>query len=184
VFVAIAIIADIISVERFKDAKAFFSYLRAALKVDSSNQTTRIGKTNKHSRKLSLGLLVQSINHFRVSNPIIKNFYNKKNGNQKCRKSTNGSCKKNVSYYLLYAKKRRTILLRSRGNHLRKLKVYKNFLAKKGHKVKYCLTLIIDANSTLCCRGYKRYYEHIQLPEQHPDISVDLIPRLGSQTRC
>ena len=39
VLIAIAIIADIITVERFKDSKSFTSYLRSAPRVENSNTT-------------------------------------------------------------------------------------------------------------------------------------------------
>jgi len=57
VFTAIAIISDIATVKRFQNSKHFTSYLRSALGVDSSNETTHITKTNKIGRKLSITLI-------------------------------------------------------------------------------------------------------------------------------
>jgi transposase len=62
-FIAIAIIADIIEVSRFRNSKAFASYLRSAPKVAASNTSTRVRGTNKQGRKLSSTLLTQSLNH-------------------------------------------------------------------------------------------------------------------------
>jgi transposase len=63
VFIAIAVIADIINVSRFRDSKAFTSYLRSAPKVANSNTSVSIRGTNKQGRKLSATLLTQSLNH-------------------------------------------------------------------------------------------------------------------------
>jgi transposase len=68
VITALAIIADIIDVSRFKNSKKFASYLRSAPRVESSNEHTIIKSTNKAGRKLSITLLSQSLNHFRDSN--------------------------------------------------------------------------------------------------------------------
>ena len=77
-FIAIAIISDFADITRFKNTRHFASYLRAAPKVDSSNQTTHIGHTNKKGRKLAVSLLTQSIIHFRRENSYIAKFYNRK----------------------------------------------------------------------------------------------------------
>jgi transposase len=53
VFIAIAIIVDIIEVSRFKDSKHCTSYLRSAPQVANSNTTVRNKGTNKMGRKLS-----------------------------------------------------------------------------------------------------------------------------------
>jgi transposase len=59
-FIAIAIIADVIDVSRFRNSKAFASYLRSAPKVAASNTSTSVRGTNKQGRKLSSTLLTQS----------------------------------------------------------------------------------------------------------------------------
>ena len=85
-FVACALIADIGDILRFKNAKKLTSYLRSAPRVDSSNNTTRIGKINKKGRKLSFELLLQGINHMIKSSPVYSDFYNKKiKGKSKCK---------------------------------------------------------------------------------------------------
>jgi len=50
VFIAIAIIADIINVERFGNSKAFASYLRSAPKAANSNTAVNVGRTSKKGR--------------------------------------------------------------------------------------------------------------------------------------
>ena len=75
VITAIAIIADVIDVSRFKNAKHFASYLRSAPRVESSNDKTIIKSTTKAGRKLSITLISQSLNHFRDSNRTLNQFY-------------------------------------------------------------------------------------------------------------
>ncbi|MDR1956347.1 MAG: IS110 family transposase [Treponema sp.] len=75
VFIAIAIIADIIEVSRFRDSKAFTSYLRSAPKVANSNRSVSIRGTNKQGRKLSATLLTQSLNHVLSASPKLSRWY-------------------------------------------------------------------------------------------------------------
>jgi transposase len=77
-FIAIAVMSDIVDVHRFKNTKHFCSYLRAAPGIDASGDKTKIGKVNKHSRNLTMGLLIESINHFRNGSHKIEVFYQKK----------------------------------------------------------------------------------------------------------
>jgi transposase len=83
VFTAIAIIADIISVDRFKNSKAFTSYLRSAPKVSNSNTSVSIKGTNKKGRKLSATLLTQSLNHMLDASPKLSRWYTKKTEQKK-----------------------------------------------------------------------------------------------------
>jgi transposase len=75
VFTAIAIIADIIDVSRFKNSKHFTSYLRSAPKVSNSNTSTSIRGTNKQGRKLAATLLTQSLNHVLDSSLKLRRWY-------------------------------------------------------------------------------------------------------------
>ena len=75
VFIAIAIIADIITVDRFKNSKAFTSYLRSAPRVESSNTTMGNKGTNKMGRKLAATLIVQSLNHMLDASPKLSRWY-------------------------------------------------------------------------------------------------------------
>ena len=77
VFIAIAIIADIINVNRFKNSKAFTSYLRSAPYVVSSNTTTRTRGINKKGRKLSATLLTQSLNHVMSASLKLRRWYDR-----------------------------------------------------------------------------------------------------------
>ena len=75
VFTAIAIIADIIEVDRFKNSKCFTSYLRSAPRVESSNTTVHMKGTNKKGRKLSATLLSQSLNHMLAASAKLSRWY-------------------------------------------------------------------------------------------------------------
>ena len=75
VFIAIAVIADIIKVDRFKDSKRFTSYLRSAPQVSNSNTSKSIRGTNKKGRKLSATLIVQSLNHVLSGSSKLNRWY-------------------------------------------------------------------------------------------------------------
>lgn len=72
---AIALMSDVVDVNRFPCVKKFCAYLRTAPKVKSSNNTTKIGSTNRNSRSLSCTLLSQSVNHFAKSGDYLIAFY-------------------------------------------------------------------------------------------------------------
>ena len=74
-FTAIAIIADIIEVNRFKNSKAFTSYLRSAPRVSNSNTSTSIKGTNKKGRKLSATLVTQSLTHILNASSKLNRWY-------------------------------------------------------------------------------------------------------------
>lgn len=74
-FIACAIMADIGDIARFASSKKLSSYLRCTPKVDSTNETTRIGKRNKKGRKLSFELIIQGLNHIIKSTPKFQRFY-------------------------------------------------------------------------------------------------------------
>lgn len=72
---AIALMSDVVDVNRFPCVKKFCAYLRTAPKVKSSNNTTKIGSTNRNSRSLSCTLLSQSVSHFAKSGDYLIAFY-------------------------------------------------------------------------------------------------------------
>ena len=73
-FSATALLADICTVDRFKNAKKFCCYLRTTPKVKSSNKKIYIGKINKQGRTLTCSLLTESVMHLTNSSSHIKNF--------------------------------------------------------------------------------------------------------------
>lgn len=83
-FIACAILADIATARRFKNAKHFVSYLRCAPRIHASNETVHIGAMNKRGRKLALRLILQALNHIISSSPALTEFYQRKtNGKSK-----------------------------------------------------------------------------------------------------
>ena len=77
VFTAITIIADVIDVGSFPNAKSFTSYLRSAPRVAKSNTTTSVRGTNKMGRKLTATLLTQSLNHVLSSSLKLRRWYDR-----------------------------------------------------------------------------------------------------------
>ena len=75
VLIAIAIISDIISVDRFKNSKSFTSYLRSAHRVESFNTTKGNKGTNKKGRKLSAILITQVLYHVLNASPKLDRWY-------------------------------------------------------------------------------------------------------------
>jgi transposase len=75
VFIAIAIITDIINVNRFKDSKHFTSYLRGAPKVANSNTSVSIRGTNKKGRKMAATMVTQSLNHVLAASVKLRDWY-------------------------------------------------------------------------------------------------------------
>jgi transposase len=75
VFIAIAIIADIITVDRFKNSKQFTSYLRSAPRVADSDTSVSVKGTNKKGRKLSSTLPTQSLNHMLNASDKLNKWY-------------------------------------------------------------------------------------------------------------
>jgi transposase len=73
-FTAVALMTDIETVTRFPNSKKFTAYLRSAPRVESSNTSTVIKSTNKTGRKLSIVLMLQSLNHFRDANPHLRDW--------------------------------------------------------------------------------------------------------------
>jgi transposase len=83
VFIAIAVIADIIDVNRFRDSKSFTSYLRFAPKVANSNMSVRISGINKKGRKLSAVLVTQPLNHMLAVSGKLNRWYTRLTGYKK-----------------------------------------------------------------------------------------------------
>lgn len=127
---AIAIISDIISVDRFSNSKQFASYLRSTPKVESSNDKTYIKNTNKQGRKLTITFLYQSLNHFINSNPGISHWYYKLSEYKKVGKVRMGTCRRFITVIYQLLKKEEYYWYMDSDNHDRKMHQYKVFLEK------------------------------------------------------
>lgn len=75
VFTAIALMSDVIDVDRFSSTRTFCSYLRTTPKVKASNKSTQIGHINRQSRPLTCTLLTQSILHLSQAGEHMSEFY-------------------------------------------------------------------------------------------------------------
>jgi transposase len=75
VFIAIAIVADVIDVSRFRNSRAFTSYLRSAPQAANSNTSTGIRGTNKKGRKLCSTLPAQPPNHILGAGVKLRDWY-------------------------------------------------------------------------------------------------------------
>jgi transposase len=75
---AAAIVADIATIDRFKNAKRLSRYLKSAPKVDNSNETKRTGNICKRGRKTAYSILLQGLEHIKNGNSHFKDFYDRK----------------------------------------------------------------------------------------------------------
>lgn len=132
VMTAIAIIADIATINRFPNSKHFASYLRSTPGVDSSNDFTRITKTTKFGRKLSVTLLSQSLNHFRDHNKKLSRWYIKKVEIQKQKKGKirMALCRRVFSEIYQMLKKEEYHYWTDKVNHRKKMREYERLLEK------------------------------------------------------
>jgi len=131
VFIAIAIIADIIKVDRFKNSKAFTSYLRSAPRVSNSNTSVRIGRTNKKGRKLSSTLLTQSLNHVLDASQKLAKWYNEKTKHKKAGLVRGGLRRRIMAEMYQMLKKGEYHYARDDKNHWTKMSQYRIFLKKR-----------------------------------------------------
>jgi len=131
VFIAIAIIADIIEVSRFRNSKAFTSYLRSAPKVSNSNTSTSIRGTNKKGRKLSATLLTQSLNHVLSSSLKLQRWYNNLCEYKKAGLVRTGLRRRVLAEIFQMLKKGEYHYGRNARNHEAKMAYYRHFLEKQ-----------------------------------------------------
>jgi len=138
VFIAIAIIADIIDVSRFKNSKAFTSYLRSAPKVSNSNTSVSIRGTNKKGRKLSATLLTQSLNHVLDASTKLRRWYNNLCEYKKAGLVRTGLRRRVLAEIFQMLKKGEYHYGREPKKHEAKMAQYQRFLekSKKGENMK------------------------------------------------
>jgi len=131
VFTAIAIIADIIEISRFRNSKAFTSYLRSAPKVSNSNTSVSIKGTNKKGRKLAATLLAQSLNHVLDASEKLQRWYDKKCENTKPGKVRTGLRRRVFAEIFQMLKKGEYHYGREPEKHKAKVAQYQRFLEKQ-----------------------------------------------------
>jgi transposase len=131
VFIAIAIIADIIDVNRFKNSKAFTSYLRSAPIVSNSNTSISIRGTNKKGRKLSATLITQSLNHFLNSSEKLDKWYKRLTEYKKAGLVRTALRRRVFAEIFQMLKKGESHYGRDAQRHEFKMKQYRRFLEKR-----------------------------------------------------
>jgi transposase len=136
VFIAIAIIADIIKVDRFKNSKAFTSYLRCAPRVANSNTTVSIRGTNKKGRKLSSALLTQSLQHVLDASEKLDKWYSRLTQYKKAGLVRSGLRRRVFAEIYQMLKKGEYHYGRDAQKHEAKMRQYKNFLEKRKNLLK------------------------------------------------
>jgi len=130
VFVALGLISDYATIERFKNAKQFSKYLRSTPRSEESNKKVKTGKTQKNGRKLSIELMLQSINHFRRESLFIDKFYRRlKKGKGGCKARIAVVRKMFVAIYFML-KEKEYYRYMNKKLHDKKMHEYKRFLAK------------------------------------------------------
>jgi transposase len=131
VFIAIAIIADIIKVDRFKDSKSFTSYLRSAPRVSTSNTSRSTQGTNKKGRKLSATLLTQAMPHVLSSSKKLDNWYKKLTEYKKAGLVRSALRRRIFAEIYQMLKKSEYHYGRDFHRHNLKMTEYRNFLKKR-----------------------------------------------------
>jgi transposase len=131
VFIAIAVIADIIEVSRFKDSRHFTSYLRSAPRVANSNTTVKNRGTNKMGRKLASSLLTQSLNHVMDSSGKLRRWYERLCEYKKAGLVRTGLRRRVLAELYQMLKKEEYHYDRDVRNHERKMAAYRRFLEKQ-----------------------------------------------------
>jgi len=130
VFTAIAIIADIITVNRFKNAKAFRSYLRSAPKVSNSNTSVNIKGTNKKGRKLAATLITQALIHVLSASVKLSRWYKELTEHKKAGLVRTGLRRRVFAEMYQMLKKGEYHYGREARLHEAKISQYKKFLEK------------------------------------------------------
>lgn len=102
-FTAVALMTDVVDINRFPSVKKFCAYLRTAPKVKSSNDKTVIGSTNRFSRTLTCTIMSQSVEHFAKSCEHLAVFYTRVKQGKKASVSRMALIRKTLvcAYYML-----------------------------------------------------------------------------------
>jgi transposase len=131
IFIAIAVIADIIEVNRFKNSKSFTSYLRSAPHMANSNTSVKNKGTNKKGRKLAATLLAQSLNHVLSASEKLSKWYTRLTKYKKAGLVRTGLRRRIFAEIFQMLKKGEYHYGRNVLNHEAKLLQYRRFLKKR-----------------------------------------------------
>jgi len=130
-FIAAAIIADVITIDRFKNSKHFTSYLRSAPKVSKSNTSEKTKGTNKKGRKLASTLITQSLQHVLDSSRSLSRWYQDQTKNKKAGIVRTGLRRKVFTEIYKMLVKGEYHYARDENRHKVKMSQYRNFLKKR-----------------------------------------------------
>jgi transposase len=136
VFIATAVIAGIIKAGRFKNSKAFASYVRSTPRVSNSNTTVNIKGTNKKGRKLSSALLAQPMSRVLNAGEKLNKRYSRLTQYKKAGLVRSALRRRILSEMYQMLKKGEYHYGREGKKHEAKMRQYKNFLEKRKNLVK------------------------------------------------
>lgn len=128
VFIALALIADYATIERFRKAKQFSKYLRSTPRSEISNQTRRDGKTHKSGRKVSVKMLLQGLHHTMKENDGLDRFYGRLRKAKGACKARMAATRKLFVTIFFMLKKREYYYYIHHDLHARKMQQYLRFL--------------------------------------------------------
>jgi len=128
---ALAIIADVGEITRFANSRHFCSYLRSTPVVDSSNETTKMKRTTKFGRTLTITLIAQSLNHFRDGNMKLFRWYEKYDGYKSKGKIRMALMRRVLTEVYQMLRKSEYHYYRDPENHQKKMIEYDKFLSRE-----------------------------------------------------
>jgi len=131
VFIARAVIADIIHVNQFSNSKAFTSYLRSSPCTFNSNTSRSVLGTNKKGRKLSASLLTQSMRHVLFFSPKLNHWYTELTKYKKPGLVRTGLRRKLSTEMFQMLKNGEYHYVREKQKHEAKMSQYRTFLKKE-----------------------------------------------------
>jgi transposase len=134
VFIAAAIIADIITVNRFKNSRHFTSYLRSAPHVANSNTSGSSRGTNRKGRKVSSTLLTRSLIRVLKAGLKLRDWYMRLSEYKKAGLVRMGLRRRVLAEIYQMLKKGEYHYAMDKQNHETKMKQYRKLLEKKEEK--------------------------------------------------
>lgn len=129
-FLAIAIMSDIVTIDRFPNAKHLSSYLRTAPRINASGEKSQVGKVNKHSRTLTISLMTESVKHFIDSSERLHEYYFKKRNSKSAGKVRVAVMRKIIVIIYKMLTKNEMYYFRDEKNHDAKIIHYDNIIKK------------------------------------------------------
>lgn len=132
VFIALALIADYATIDRFDKAKQFCRYLRSTPRSEVSNRKRKDGKTHKSGRKVAVKMLLQGLHHTMTENDGLNRFYRRlRKSKGACRARMAATRKLFVTMFCML-KRREYYHYVNKALHDRKINQYRRFLRENG----------------------------------------------------